>query len=129
VRRRPPRGADALQQSLFAQTAPTESIPVAGYPRRVTESVLRLLGPPLALSFDEAWRETMRIMPAPIGWRGSGRRGEQSPVEFLRARLLLAWEDDDAINFGRDDLASIFDYSAVAARAGSSRAAGAKVIA
>lgn len=118
MRRRAARGGEFLQRSLFEVTEPAKVIEVAGYPQRVTSSMLRWLGPPHALSFEEAWDRTMLDLPAPIGWRGSGRRGETSPVVFLRERLLLAWEDDTAIAFARDDLAALFDYSAVAARAG-----------
>lgn len=114
MRRRGGPGAGQLALTLFRSS---KVVAVAGYPERVTSSMLRWLGPPHALSFDEAWERTMLDLPAPIGWRGSGRRGEQSPVLFLRDRLLLAWEDDEAVMFSRDDLAAIFDHSAVAARA------------
>jgi hypothetical protein len=121
MRRRPTRGGRELQASLFAATAPMRTIPAAGYARRVTDRLLELLGPPHALSFDEAWARIMLETPAPIGWRGSGRRGEQAPVDFLRERLLAAWEDDEAVAFSRDDLASIFDRSGPALRAGGRR--------
>jgi hypothetical protein len=116
VRRRPARGGAVLQRSLFEATEPRPVVRAAGYAGRVTDRLLELLGPPLALSFDEAWARIMVEMPAPIGWRGSGEPGDQAPVDFLRERLLLAWEDEDAIDFTRDDLASIFDYSAPATK-------------
>jgi hypothetical protein len=128
MRRRSAKGMEVLQGSLFTSTAPAVSVPVAGYPRRVTDSMLRWLGPPHALSFDEAWERTMVELPAPIGWRGSGEPGEQSPVLFLRDRLLRAWEDDEALGFDRDDLAALFDFS-TAARRGSSGARPARVVA
>jgi hypothetical protein len=116
MRRRPTRGGEQLVLSLFAPT--TAAIPAAGYGRRVTASMLRWLGPPHALSFEEAWDRTMAELPAPIGWRGSGRRSETSPVAFLRERLLLAWEDDEAVSFGYEDLAALVDHTRGAARAG-----------
>lgn len=114
MRRRPTHGADQLALTLFK---PTVLIPAAGYAERVTASMLRWLGPPHALSFEEAWEHTMLDLPAPIGWRGAGAADKASPVLFLRARLRLAWEDDEAVNFTRDDLAAVFDHQAVAKRA------------
>lgn len=117
VRRRPSHGAEQLALSLFQPTTP-KLIPAAGYARRVTASMLRWLGPPHALSFDEAWERTMLDLPAPIGWRGRSDENEASPVLFLRERLLLAWEDEEAVSFGYGDLAALVDYTSVAARAG-----------
>ncbi|WCB94451.1 hypothetical protein DSM104299_03188 [Baekduia alba] len=111
-------GGEQLALTLFA---PTKLIAADGYARRVTASMLRWLGPPHALSFEQAWEHTMHDLPAPIGWRGAGARDKASPVLFLRARLKLAWEDEEAVDFGYADLASLVDHTRVA-RAGSSRA-------
>lgn len=108
---------DALQDSLFAASAPRRVEPAAGYGRRVTDRMLVLLGAPHAMEFEQAWRRTLEEMPAPIGWRGSGRRGEQSPVEFLHDRLALAWYDDDALELDIADLSVLFDGSASARHA------------